>query len=171
LEQTLLPALAMNHIKTLTLTALLGAMLGACSHSDLMTGDDGAMHAALEDAEAENQRHADACDSVPSMPDMRPELDRHEDSMARIMERMDESRRRMGTGSMWMGMRHCSGTSFEHMSGTLDSLHSTMSDHVSRMREAAELDAARSECAVHTDAMAEMMQSMMDDVGSMSCMG
>jgi hypothetical protein len=38
------------------------------------------------------------------------------------------------------------------------------------MRSAEELDAARSECATHTGVMDEMMQGMMDDVESMSCM-
>ena len=104
------------------------------------------------------------------MSDMMSELDRHDNSMAGLMERMDEERGRMGSGSMGMGMGRCSGPSFEHMSLTLDSMYPTMSDHIARMREAGELDAARSECAGHTDAMGEMMRGMMNDVESMSCM-
>ena len=156
----------MRHLKPWTIAALLfSAPLGACSQTDMMGGGDAAMHAALADAETENQRHAGACDTAPSMPDMMSELDRHDNSMGAIMERMDGARGRMG-----MGMGHCTGSTFEHMSETLDGMHAMMSEHIDRMRAAEELDAARSECATHTGAMAEMMQSMMDDVESMSCM-
>ena len=169
LERTLLLELIMNHLKTWTIAALLSAPLGACSQTDMMGGGDADMHAALADAEAENQRHADACDAAPSMPDMLSELDRHDGSMSAIMERMDGARGRMGGGFTGMGMQHCTGPTFEHMSETLDDMHSVMSEHVGRMRAAEELDAARSECSTHTDAMGDMMQSMMSDVESMSC--
>lgn len=167
LERALPPVLPMNSIKGLMVVAPLTGLFGACySHM----ASDSAMHEALEDAEAENQRHAGVCDSTPSMPDMMNELDRHENSMIGLMVRMDEARRRMGSGSMGMGGGHCSGPSFEHMSLTLDSMHPAMSDHIVRMREAQELATARAECAGHTDAMAEMMRGMMNDVESMSCM-
>ena len=160
----------MNHVKAWTIAALLfSAPLGACSHTDMMGDGDTAMHAALADAEAENQRHAEACETAPSMPDMMSELDRHDNSMSAIIERMDGARGRMGGG--FMGIGHCTGSTFEHMSETLDGMHSVMSEHIDRMRTTEELDAARSECATHTGAMDEMMQSMMDDVESMSCMG
>ena len=160
----------MNRIKTVMVAAPLAVLFGACGYSPMAMGGGGTMYEALDDAEAENQRHADACESARSMPDMMSELDRHEGSMVGLMERMDEARGRMGSGSMGMGRARCSGSSFEHMSLTLDSMYPTMSDHIARMREAGELGDARSECAGHTDAMAEMMRSMMNDVESMSCM-
>jgi len=67
-------------------------------------------------------------------------------------------------------MGHCSGRSFEHMTGSLNGLHSEMSGHSERMRIATTLDAAQSECATHTDAMRGMMQGMMDDLDTMPCM-
>jgi hypothetical protein len=160
----------MNHLETSTIAALLlSAPLGACSHTDMMGSGDATMHAALADAEAENQRHAEACDRVPSMPEMTAEVDRHDDSMNSIMERMDSARGRMRSGWMGVGMQHCTGPTFGHMSQTLDDMHSAMSVHVAQMRAADELDAARTECAAHAGEMGEMMQSMMDDVESMSC--
>jgi hypothetical protein len=160
----------MNHLEIGTVAALLfSAPLGACSQIDMMGGGDASMHAALADAETENQRHAEGCETAPSMPDMMSELDRHDSSMSAIMKRMDSARRRMGGGPMGMGMGHCTGSTFEHMSETLDDVHSVMSEHIGRMRATEELDAARSECATHTDAMGDMMQSMAGDVESMSC--
>jgi hypothetical protein len=162
--------IAMNAIKTLMIATPLAALFGACGYSHMAMDGDRTMHAALDDAEVENQRHADACEFASSMSDMMSELERHDNSMVDLMERMDEARGRMGSGSMGMGGGRCSGPSFEHMSLTLESMYPTMSDHITRMREAGELGAARSECASHTDAMAEMMRSIMDDVESMSCM-
>jgi hypothetical protein len=170
LGTSLASCIAMNSIKTLMVAAPLAALFTACGYSHMTMGGDSAMHAALEDAEVENQRHAGVCESAPSMPDMMSELDRHENSMVGLMERMAEERRRMDSGSTGMSMGRCSDPSFEHMSLTLDSMYPAMSAHIARMREAGELGAARSECAGHTDAMAEMMRDMMDDVESMSCM-
>ena len=97
------------------------------------------------------------------------ELGHHEEVMAGVMMRMGDAREHMRTGSM-MGMGHCSGQNFEHMSAGLDGVHSQMSGHDERMRAAATLDAAQSECATHTDGMRGTMQGMMQDLDSMPCM-
>jgi hypothetical protein len=127
------------------------------------------MSVAIAEAGEENERHADACMGASSMPGMMDELGHHEEVMAGVMMRMDDAREHMQTGPM-MGMGHCSGQSFEHMSGGLNGLHSEMSGHNERMRAAATLDAAQSECATHTDEMRGMMQGMMQDLDALPCM-
>ena len=161
----------MKHLlKTYALSALLAVPAAACSHSDdRMSGDYVSMQATLADAQAENQHHAQACEAASSMPEMMDELTRHEKSMNGIMAHMDGARGHMGDGSMGMGMRHCTGPDFDHMSRTVDDIHSTMSDHASLMRSVEELDAARSECSTHTGEVDELMQGMMTDLESMSC--
>lgn len=160
----------MNHLNTCTFAVLLSASLGACSHTDDMMSDDYvSMQATLTDAQAENQHHAEACEGASSMPEMMDELTRHEKSMNGIMAHMDEARGHMGDGSTGMGMRHCTGPDFDHMSRAVDDIHSTMTDHIDLMWSVEELDAARSECSTHTGEMADLMQSMKSDLQSMSC--
>ncbi len=151
------------------LCAPLSAPLSACSATDMMSGDYESMQTTLTSAEAENQHHADACEAAPSMPEMMDELARHEKSMNDIMRRMDEARGYMGDGSMGMGMRHCTGSSFDHMSQSVDDIHSMMSDHLIRIASAESLDAACSECSTHTGSMDGLMQNMMTDLESMAC--
>jgi hypothetical protein len=147
-----------------------GAIAAACVEDDAMDNAGQDMSAALAEADAENDRHAAACNDVSSTAGMLEELAQHEDTMAGVMERMDDARERMRTGPM-MGMGHCSGPSFDHMSGSLADAHSEMSGHSERLRAAGTLDTAQSECASHTDTMRDMMRGMMDDLHSMPCMG
>jgi hypothetical protein len=166
----LLGTWSMNHGRILMLATVVSVPLGGCSHSDTMSDDYVSMQATLSDAEVENQQHAEACGAAPSMPEMTSELVRHEESMNGIMAHMDEARGHMGDGSTGMGMRHCTGSSFDHMSSTVDDVHSTMSGHITRMRSAESLDAARSECSTYAGVMDGLTLSMMSDVESMSCM-
>ena len=151
------------------LAVLLFAPLAACSETDMMSGDYESMQATLGSAEAENQHHADACEAAPSMPEMMDELARHEKAMSDIMARMEEARGHMGDGSMGMGMRHCTGSSFDHMSQSVDDIQTMMSDHVKRVESAESLDIARSECSTHAGALNQLMQNMTTDLESMSC--
>lgn len=161
----------MKHLlKPYALAALLAVPLAACSQTDdMMSGDYVSMQATLAEAQAENQHHAKACEAASSMPEMMDELTRHEKSMNGIMAHMDGARGHMGDGSTGMGMRHCTGPDFDHMSRTVDDIHSTMSDHSTVMWSVEELDAARSECSTHTSEMHDLMQGMMSDLESMSC--
>ena len=70
--------------------SLLFATLAACAGNDWTAGQD--MSVALDEAAAENDRHAWTCAGAESMPDMMAEVTRHEDAMARVMEHMDDAR-------------------------------------------------------------------------------
>ena len=140
----------------------------ACAHAAQTNRAGEEMLAALSDASDENDRHADACASAPSMDDMLNELTAHDSTMGDIMLRMDDARDNMRAGSMMS--THCSGSSFDHMSTSLGDMHAAMESHTDRMHRAASLDDARAECAAHTDTARDMMDSMHDDVEGMPCM-
>ena len=158
--------MAMALGKTLTLTALFALPLLQCSHSDQMSSGE-LMRAALSDAQAETQGHAQACESATSLPPVMTDLNRHEDAMDPIIERMDEARLGMRDG---MGMMHCTGESYDHMSQTVDDLDGELRGHSSRLREADLVGDAHTECASHTLAMDGMMHGIMSDLDSMECM-
>lgn len=153
----------------LLIPVLFGSVVAACADSDSMNAGGQDMSAALAQASSENQRHAEACDGVSSLPDMTSELTEHEHIMAGLMKRMDSARERMRSSSM-MG-RQCSGSSFDHMSDSLTGAHAEMAGHSERMRAADTLHAAQAECTTHTVAMNERMRGMMQDLGAMPCMG
>lgn len=144
------------------------ALAVACTHATETNEAGQNMLAAISDADHENGRHADACDAASSMDEMMTELSQHEGTMDSIMLRMDDARDHMRMGSM-MSM-HCSGSSFDDMSSTLEEMHTEMASHAERMRSAASLDDARDECVAHSEATREMMRGMHGDVEDMPCM-
>jgi hypothetical protein len=158
----------MANVNRWTSPTLLCLALAACS-ADSMKDGTALMYDALADARVENERHADACEAVPSMDEMMDELERHDLAMEEVMARMGDARAQMGRSGSMMGMGHCGGAAFGHMSETLDGVPAAMSEHEVRMKAAESLDEARSECSTHVDGMAEMMQSMTTDLDGMPC--
>ncbi len=136
-------------------------ILGACS-SGMMDDGSASMRSALIEAQAENSRHSRACDQADTMPRMLDELERHQATMAPLMQRMSDARNQMGD---------CSGGSPTILSQSLSTIRSSMSEDDQRMRSAASVDAARTECHAHANSMATTMQGMMGSVSGMSCMG
>ena|SRR6188768_3315975 len=142
--------------------ALLGALvLAACSNADMMNDGPSTMQSALGDARIENDRHSSACQGADSLPKVVAELDLHNSNMTAIVDRMHGAHGHMS---------HCSGGNWDGLSRSVTDMHTAMSDHEQRMRSAATIDAARSECSMHVAAMDEMMQGMMGDLTGMSCM-
>jgi len=142
--------------------ALLGALvLAACSNADMMNDGPSTMQSALGDARIENARHSSACQGADSLPKVVAELDLHNSKMTAIVDRMHGAHGHMS---------HCSGGNWDGLSRSVTDMHTAMSDHEQRMRSAATIDAARSECSTHVAAMDEMMQGMMGDLTGMSCM-
>lgn len=141
--------------------AVFALTLGGCGHADMMNDGLSSMHAAITDAEAENERHSSACDGAESMPAMLSELDRHEGGMSQVMDRLDGALR---------GMGHCLGANLNDLSHSVTQMHSEMSDHDHLMRTAGTLDVARADCTAHVGSMATMMRSMTGDLAGMSCM-
>lgn len=136
-------------------------MLGACSNADMMDDGPSTMQAAVTDARVENERHLSACQGADSLVGMVAELELHDRNMARLMDRMD------GTHGH---MSHCSGGNLAGLGRSITDIHSAMADHDQQMRSEETLDAAKSECRAHVDAMDGMMQDMMGDLTGMSCM-
>jgi hypothetical protein len=152
-----------------TLLAVIGGLALACASGDAIPSAGDEMSRALEDALAENERHAVACEDVPSPSDMEVELARHERAMAGLAARMESARNRMMAGHMRHGSG-CSGAGFDHLSGSITDARGMMTEHVNRMRDAETLPLARSECFTHTDQMREMMHGMITELDSMPCM-
>lgn len=152
-----------------TVLVMIGALALGCAGADPMPNAGDEMSRALQDARAENERHAVACEDVLSTPDMMDEVARHERAMAGLTARMDDARSRMMAGPMMHGSG-CSGSGFEHMSETLADTRGMMTEHVDRMHAAETLALAQSECSGHTGQMREMMDGMMADLDSMPCM-
>jgi hypothetical protein len=150
------------------LSAICGLAM-ACAEGEPMptAGED--MSRALQDARAENDRHAVACEDVLSTLDMEDELSRHERAMDGLTSRMETARSGMMRGPMMHGSG-CSGSGFEHLSGSVADTRGMMAEHVDRMHDAETLALAQSECSRHTDQMREMMNGMMTDLDSMPCM-
>jgi hypothetical protein len=144
------------------------ALAVGCTHAGESNEAGENMLAAISDASRENDRHADACTAASSMDGTMTEVSQHEDSMGGILLRMDQAQDHMRMGSMMS--THCSGPSFDQMSASLAEMHTEMSSHADRMREAPSLDDARNECITHRDVTREMMRSMRDDLEDMPCM-
>ena len=136
-------------------------MLGACGNTDMMNDGPSTMQSALTDARVENDRHSSACQSADSLVSIVAELDRHDSDMTPLIDRMDGAHSHM---------THCSGGNLSGLSRSITDMHAAMSDDDQRMRSASTLEAARSECSAHVDAMRAMMQGMMGDLTGMSCM-
>jgi hypothetical protein len=166
----------MNEIDALSLAAFgaLLALVTGCASPDPANPAGEQMSLALTDGNTENNRHAEACASASSMETVMTELTRHDDAMSAVMTRMDDAQNQMRGGMMRQGTMmssNCSGASFDDMSNNLSGMRSEMAADSDRMRAAATLEDAQSECSAHADAMRQMMHGMMGDLDSMSCMG
>lgn len=161
--------LALRLVSFALISAAASFVAAGCGSPDPedQAGDD--MSSALSAANTENDRHASECLSATALDGMLSLQERHDETMSHVMSQMDKAREHMRQGAN-MSM-HCSGAEFEHMSASLVGLHMEIGEHSERMRTAASLDAARTECSGHTDRMRQLMRGMAGDLHTMPCMG
>lgn len=136
--------------------------LSACGENDTMSDGRSSMQSALSDTTAETEQHVAACQKCTSIADLVQEQDRHDRSVASLLNRMD---------SACGQMERCSGVNYADLSSAVGVLRGAANDHSRRLRSCADADAAHNECAGYEQLMAETMNSIEGDLSGKSCMG
>lgn len=151
-----------------SLLVLLSALGAGCGQDPGMSGSTNGVSSALDEAASENERHAAVCRHAGSLSDMLDDVTRHETAMndltARMVTARDQMRSDMGEGMA------CAEQGLDHMSLDLSDTNAEVAEHSKQMRGAATLGAGHFECAVHEHELRQMLESMRNDWGSMSCM-
>lgn len=145
---------------------LLSALGVGCGDPGTTGAFDGAS-TALDEATSENQRHAEVCRHAGSLSAMLDDVGRHEVAMNDLMVRMQTAGDQMRTGMM--EEHACDEPGLAHMSHELTDAKTEVAEHSKQMRAATTLGAGHFECSVHAHELRNLLASMRDDLGSMTC--
>lgn len=139
------------------------AMLASACMASPMDHGNQQMSEALASARNETSHHADVCSHAATLTDVTGELQRHEDAMDALMDRMD------GAMGDMHGM-HCSGGHMDSMMGTLSDIRTRVGDHATRLGAAGDVTKAHDECARYRDDMLGLCAAAGQDNDAMDCM-
>ena len=142
-------------MRTTTLSTILAFALAGCT--GMMIGD-GAMHDAIDDANAENERHQAVGRLAEALPPLIDDTVLHAATMGAILDGMHGP---MGS------MLHCTG--IDDMIGMRGAMHGELDSHATAMHAAADLGWARAEVERHGGAMGVMLGDMTMMLGDMDC--
>lgn len=145
---------------------LLSALGAGCGDPGATGAFDGAS-TAIDEATAENGRHAEACRHAGTLSAMLADVTRHESAMNDLTARLAAASDQMQ--SDMTDTHACAGQGMAHMSQELTETNAEVAVHAKQMRAADTVGAGHYECSVHSHELGKMLASMRNDLGSMAC--
>lgn len=136
-------------------------LFSSASCADEMSHDSTDIGRTIQEVREEVDRHHSAVFALQNRTEVLAEMQRHDDNMLSMMNRMHES---IGA------MSHCSAGAMGSMRQMMEDMETEMDRHSSGIAEADGLEDVRSACAVHVEAMTGSLNAMQHAAARSSCM-